>query len=123
MTGFLGANGQCFATSDEAVDHYYSSQPVSSFWSGATSVYFTQKWVKVGQYWGQQSARCTQTSNTPSCVWGVASMQTYSPPACTFEGGTTFADLNILIGAILTLWLVVFAAKQVINFFKVPHAE
>lgn len=124
-TGFLGADGQCFATSALANDHYFTSQPVVATYNGQANFSVIIRYEKYGADWLIHSTRCAQTTGGPlNCSNGTTAIGSLrTPPPCDYEADATVANLNILIAAILGLMLATWAARQIINLFRVPHAE
>lgn len=124
-TGFLGADGQCFATSAAANDHYFTSQPVVASYDGVGNFPVIIRYEKSGADWLIHSTRCAQTiGGSVNCSNGtMATGSVRTPPPCDYEADATVANLNILIAAILGLMLATWAARQIINLFRVPHAE
>jgi len=105
--GFAAA-GACFPTNSEALANWCAH-------------------VEPGDT-AMSCSGCDSTASTCSITWqpsGSPSSQTASVPVSTpsCEVPTPVDDALIYTGAIIALWVVVWAARAVYNIFRVPHAD
>lgn len=110
MAAGFGAVGACFATSQEAIDAHWGSQPVTSTSATTSGIFYYHSPVKSGADWVLSTDRCAMTEAALSCTRGTSTLPTYTPTACILNDSIdSFTDGALLgwgvVAAMVAAWL------------------